>query len=111
MQRVSLLVLGLFLCVVSAEAVQVAPDHEAVQVRYVGRFTDDYRFGWTGCMVETCFSGSALSADLDVVEGPFAGLTVVVDGKARFLKVLKGRKIYELAAELVSVIQSATRWK
>lgn len=35
-----------WLLAVSAWAVRVAPDHRAI--RYVGRFTEDHRFGWSG---------------------------------------------------------------
>ncbi len=77
-----------------AQPVPVGPQNEAI--RYVGRFTDDYRFGWTGCRIEVDFQGSELSAELEVVDGPAAGLTVVVDGKARFLKISRGRKTYPL---------------
>ncbi len=95
MRRVSILFLGV-LAGLSAvvQAAQVAPDHGAI--RYVGRFSDDYRFGWTGCTLETDFQGLELSAELELVEGSSAGLTVVVDGKPHFMKVSKGRKTYPI---------------
>jgi lysophospholipase L1-like esterase len=75
-----------------AQPLRVSPQNGAI--RYVGRFTGDHRFGWTGCTIETDFQGSELSADLELVEGSAAALAVVVDGQPRFLKVSKGRKTY-----------------
>jgi hypothetical protein len=97
MKRIGIFVLGMVLCL-SALGRQIAPDHEAL--RYVGRFTDDYRFGWTGCMVETEFKGSKISAELNVVTGPSAGMTVVIDGEPYFLEISRGRKTYVLAEGL-----------
>jgi hypothetical protein len=71
-------------------AKEIAPDHEAL--RYVGRFTEDYRFGWTGCSIDTVFQGTELIADLEVTKGTVAGLTVVVDGESRFVKLEAGRQ-------------------
>ena len=68
------------------------------EIRLVGRFTDDLRFGWTGCSIETfLWKGRKISADLECVEGDSAGLEVIVDGTTHFLKVEKGRKTYLLA--------------
>lgn len=96
-KRLVTAVLGICVCL-TAGAVTIAPDN--ADIRYVGRFTDDYRFGWTGCMIEIEFAGSEISADLELVEGVAAGLTVVVDGEPRFLKVDEGRKEYLLAEGL-----------
>jgi lysophospholipase L1-like esterase len=97
MKRLYVFVLGIGLFL-STAAEQVAPSHESI--RYIGRFTDDYRFGWTGCMIETDFQGTEIAAKLDVVQGPAAGITVIVDGVPRFLKVIKDRKNYVLAEGL-----------
>jgi len=77
-----------------AQELHVSPGNGAI--RYQGRFTDDHRFGWTGCTIETDFQGSELFADLELVEGSAAALTVVVDGQPRFLKVSKDRRTYLL---------------
>jgi len=99
MQRTGMLVLGLLVGLSAvAQSAQIAPDHEAI--RYVGRFTEDYRFGWTGCLIEVDFQGSEISAELEVVDGAAAGMTVVVDGEPRFLKISNGRKTYTLAEGL-----------
>ncbi len=68
--------------------------------RYVGRFTDDYRFGWSGSMIETDFSGSKIQADLEMVADSEAGLIVVVDGVPRFLHVSSSTATYTLAENL-----------
>jgi len=78
--------------------ITVAPDDPGI--RYVGRFTDDYRFGWTGCEIETRFKGSSIVADLQVVGAAPAGLTIVVDGQPHFLKLESGRSTPVLAEEL-----------
>jgi lysophospholipase L1-like esterase len=98
MKRMGLVVLGIITLCLNVPGKQIAPEHDSI--RYVGRFTEDYRFGWTGCMIETDFTGSEISAELDVVDGPAAGITVVIDGEPHFLKILKGRKTYVLATEL-----------
>ncbi|WP_185692460.1 SGNH/GDSL hydrolase family protein [Puniceicoccus vermicola] len=85
-----------FFSAVQAESVD--PDDEAI--RYVGRFTEDYRFAWTGAEIETLFQGSTIAADLQVVAAPPAGLTVVVDGEPHFLKIGPGRGTYTLAEGL-----------
>ncbi|CAA6678674.1 Unannotated [Lentimonas sp. CC4] len=73
-------------------------------IRMVGRFTEDFRFGWTGSMIETEFSGTSIAADLEVVDGDAAGLTIVVDGASRFLKLTKGRQLYTLADGLAPAL-------
>jgi endoglucanase len=97
MKRLSLCLIGLLVCL-CATARSVAPSDDAI--RMVGRFTDDFRFGWTGSLIETDFAGTTIEADLEVVEGPAAGITVVVDGAPRFLKLSKGRSRYTLADDL-----------
>jgi hypothetical protein len=95
------LVLALALLASSAaHPVQVAPDHEAI--RYVGRFADDYRFGWTGCLIEVDFHGSELSAELEVVAGP--------EGKGGHYHP-SVRKDREMAAGLIAEIKKETGWK
>ena len=76
----------------------VAPSDTAI--RYVGRFTEDFRFAWTGSQIETRFIGTTILADLQVVAAAPAGLTIVVDGEPRFLKLGKGRQTYTLAEGL-----------
>ena len=81
-----------------AQAELVSPDNEAI--RYVGRFTEDYRFAWTGAEIETLFRGTSIAADFQVVAAPPAGLTVVVDGVPHFLKLGPGSETYTLAEGL-----------
>ncbi|WOO41022.1 SGNH/GDSL hydrolase family protein [Rubellicoccus peritrichatus] len=76
----------------------VSPDDDAI--RYIGRFTDDYRFAWTGTEIETLFKGTTILAELQVVARGTAGLTILVDGEPHFLKIGKGRQKYTLAKGL-----------
>jgi lysophospholipase L1-like esterase len=96
---------GLFLCIamvsvrVAAELpVQMDPGHPAIL--YTGRFTDDYRFGWSGSRIETELEGSSISAVLELVSGKTAAITAVVDGQEKTLILNAGQKIYPLAEEL-----------
>jgi hypothetical protein len=93
-----ILVSLLLLTALATQAAPVAPEHDAI--RYVGRFSVDYRFDWTGCMIETDFTGSTIQAELDLVDGSAAGMTVVVDGVPRFLKISSAKKTYLLAEDL-----------
>lgn len=85
------------LCVFG-QTVTVSPDSPAI--RYVGRFTDDFRFGWTGCMIETEFNGTEISAIIDLVQGK-AAVTAVVDGKETVLFITAGQRMYPVASGLV----------
>lgn len=69
-------------------------------LRYTGRFSDDFRFGWTGAQIETVFTGSELSAVLEITSGQKAGITAVVDGAEKTIVVTAGQKIYPVAAGL-----------
>lgn len=69
-------------------------------IRYTGRFSDDFRFGWTGSQIETVFTGSELSAVLEITSGQKAGITAIVNGEEKTLVVTAGQKIYPVAAGL-----------
>jgi len=84
-----------------AKETQIVPP-ESPDIRYVGRFTNDFRFGWTGSMVETDFNGTEISAIMDLVQGQKAALTVVIDGEETFVPITSGQRIYPLASELPS---------
>ncbi len=88
------------LCVQATERlpVEITPSHAAI--RYVGRFSEDFRVGWTGSKIEIDFKGVAVDAILELTEGDAAGITVVVDGKETFLKVQSNQRIYPIAAGL-----------
>ncbi|VGO19256.1 SGNH/GDSL hydrolase family protein [Pontiella sulfatireligans] len=108
MKRLSLFAVA-WLLVASAWSAQIAPDHPTI--RYVGRFTEDHRFGWTGSTIEVDFQGSELFAELELADGAAAGMTVVVDGEPRFLKVSKGRNSYKLADGLDAGTHRITLFK
>ncbi len=82
----------------SAPSVRMGADHGAI--RYLGRFTEDYRFGWSGCSIEIVTDATDVRAVMELVSDDQAGLAVVVDGEARFLKVDKDRQLYVLASGL-----------
>lgn len=92
------LIVGIFASILQLQAGSIAPDHEAI--RYTGRFTENYRFGWTGSLIETEFTGSNISAKLRLTEGQAAGLTIIVDGDVHYLKVTRGQELYSLAENL-----------
>jgi lysophospholipase L1-like esterase len=82
----------------AGEPVTLAANDPAI--RYVGRFSDDVRFGWTGSQIETIFTGSELSAVLEITSGQKAGVTAVVDGEEKRIVVTAGQKIYPLISGL-----------
>jgi lysophospholipase L1-like esterase len=69
-------------------------------IRYVGRFADDFRFGWTGSQIETVFTGSELSAVFEITSGQKAGITAVVNGEEKRIVVTADQKIYPVASGL-----------
>lgn len=80
------------------------PDGGFAEVHFVGRFEESapgvIRFGFPGSEIETRFSGTGISADLEL-GGGFAAFDVLVDGIARAPVVLKpGAAKYVLAGEL-----------
>ncbi len=85
---------------VAGQPVQVEPSRP--EILYTGRFTDDYRFGWSGSRIETELEGASISAVLELTGGKTAGITAVVDGQEKVLIVRPGQKIYPLAEGLES---------
>lgn len=85
--------------VMATETMEVRPDCQAI--RYVGRFTDDFRFGWSGSMVETDFTGTDVSAILELEDGREAGMTVVVDGQETFVLLAPDQRVYPITTGLV----------
>ncbi|MGE9296081.1 MAG: SGNH/GDSL hydrolase family protein [Puniceicoccales bacterium] len=81
-----------------ANSATVSPDDAAIH--YSGRFTDDYRFAWTGCSITTQFDGTTIAAKLKLVAGPNAGVTVVIDGKPHFIEITREQSEYVLADNL-----------
>ena len=100
-KQVGVFAAGILFCLSAMSATLPVPvDPSDPAIRYVGRFTDDYRFGWTGCKIEVDFAGSAIEAELEVVQDAEAGLTIVVDGVPTFLKAVTGQTTYLLAENL-----------
>lgn len=96
----------LFLCTVFSLCVHatlglpltIPPADSAI--RYTGRFSEDYQFGWTGSQIELDFEGTAIDGVFALTEGPSAGLTVIVDGTPHFLKIIPEETSYVLAKGL-----------
>ena len=93
----------LFLCITLSLYVHAAlglpltvPSDDSA-IRYTGRFSEDYQFGWTGSQIELDFEGTAIEGAFTLTEGPSAGLTVVIDGTPHFLKILPEQTLYALA--------------
>jgi lysophospholipase L1-like esterase len=82
----------------SVSALSIQPDDS--HIRYTGRFTEDYRFSWTGSQIAIKFTGSAISAEMKVVKNKPVGMTAVIDGKPQLLVVKPGQTIYPLAEGL-----------
>lgn len=81
-----------------SETLQVPPSDPAI--RYVGRFTDDFRSGWSGSTIETDFSGTRISAMLDLLKRGEASYTVVVDGEEKVIFLTPGKQTYLIAEGL-----------
>lgn len=82
-----------------AADVMVAPDNP--NIVYMGRFTKDHRFGWTGSAIRLRFTGTAVAADLAVFEGDAAAMQIVVDRvPTRPVFLRKGGHRYRLASDL-----------
>jgi lysophospholipase L1-like esterase len=68
-------------------------------IQYVGRFTEDFRFGWTGSTLRIKFEGTSAAALLTPTRT--AAMQVVVDGKPTGKLILKHDQArYVLAADL-----------
>ncbi|NOU36336.1 MAG: SGNH/GDSL hydrolase family protein [Kiritimatiellaceae bacterium] len=96
-----LLVVAVLVCRVSAEDLKVLSPADPA-IRYVGRFTDDYQFGWSGSQIETIFTGSEISATLELSGGSKVGITAVVDGKENFILVIPEKSTYPIASGLAA---------
>lgn len=86
--------------VFAAGPASVSPSDPAL--RYIGRFTDDFRFGWTGSQIETVFTGSEISAVLELTSGNKAGMTAVVDGEEKTIILNAGQTVYPIASGLAA---------
>ena len=90
--------LSMCTCLVEAAPLSIAPDHP--NLRYVGRFSEDYQFGWTGSQIEIEFEGTSIESTLKLTAGKNAGLTIVVDGTPSFLLIQPDQTTYSLAKGL-----------
>ncbi|MBN2711829.1 MAG: hypothetical protein JXR97_05250 [Planctomycetes bacterium] len=79
--------------------VEIKPDNK--DIVYIGRFSDDYRFDWTGSAIRFKFKGTAANAELKLVRGGAAGLQIIVDGEAtKVIIASKDQELYNLAEGL-----------
>ena len=82
----------------NAQTFSVASDDAHIQ--YVGRFTDDHTFGWTGSSIRCRFVGTTISAKLVTKQKKIA-LQVIVDGvPTSVLYVTPDQSNYVLAENL-----------
>ena len=93
-------VIALLICTGLAQGTPLAIAPDDSSLRYTGRFSDDYQFGWTGSQIEVEFEGTSAQGNLALSDGKAAGITVVVDGTASFLKITPDQKVYSLAEGL-----------
>jgi lysophospholipase L1-like esterase len=72
------------------------------RIQYVGRFSDDFCFGWSGSTMRVKFNGTDLLAKVKLVQGGKGGLQVVIDGKPNTEKlyITKDQDIYVIASDL-----------
>jgi len=81
------------------DAAGTAPDAQpapAAEIHYLGRFTDEHRFAWSGSAIRTRFAGTTLSVTLD--DSGQNQFDVLVDGVAGpVLRPTAGTGTYLLA--------------
>tara|TARA_Y100000589_G_scaffold263747_2_gene254281 strand:- start:1228 stop:2268 length:1041 start_codon:yes stop_codon:yes gene_type:complete len=93
-----LLLLSICSATVWAESVVVLPDDAHIQ--YVGRFTADKTFGWTGSNIRCRFVGTSITAKLTTKSKKIA-LQVIVDGEpTHVIFVTPNESTYNLAQNL-----------
>jgi len=84
-------------CVLAVVTVAPSDPH----IAYVGRFTDDFRFGWTGSAMRLRFDGTSAAANLSLTIGDKAAMQVIVDGRpTKTLIITPAQSRYDLAADL-----------
>jgi lysophospholipase L1-like esterase len=67
--------------------------------RFIGRFTDDRRFAWSGATVALRFTGTSVSVTLTDTGDNFYD-AVVDDGEPVVIDAMSGTQTYEIATEL-----------
>jgi lysophospholipase L1-like esterase len=78
----------------------------------MGRFTDDFRFGWTAGNVRLRFRGTAANVVVELTRGRESALQVVVDGEpTHVLFVTKDQTVYPLASGLPEGEHTVEIWK
>lgn len=84
----------------TSESVVIPASSEIIQ--YVGRFSDDFCFGWSGATIRLKFQGTDLLARIKLTGGSKGGLQVVTDGLPNDSKmyVTKGQEVYTIASGL-----------
>ncbi len=104
--------LSSIVCAADESALPVfVPPHTPAVVT-AGRFTEDYRFGWTACNVRLRFSGTAINALVKLTRGRAAALQIVVDGvPTRMLIVTPHQTLYPLAEGLPDGEHTVELWK
>lgn len=77
-----------------------------------GRFTEDFRFGWTACNARVRFRSTAVNAVIRLTRGTRSALQVVVDGEpTRTVIVTPDQSVYALAEGLPEGEHTVEIWK
>lgn len=81
-------------------SVIITPNAENIQ--YVGRFSKNFCFGWSGSTVRVKFNGTELLAKIKLTKGLKGGLQIVIDGKPndKKLYITKDQNIYRIVSGL-----------
>ena len=94
----SIALFGLGQSHLSAEMI-INPDDK--NLRYIGRFTEDYRFAWTGCAIEAEFTGSQVTASFKTINTKKTiAMTAVLDGEEQVIYIKPGQEDYLLGSGL-----------
>jgi lysophospholipase L1-like esterase len=93
-----------------ARQLQVKPDNS--KLFYSGRFSNDFRFGWSGSAVSFAFKGQSARAVLKLMWGRKVALQVVVDGKpTKVIFVTSRQTHYPLVTSLPDGIHHLQIWQ
>ena len=70
-------------------------------LRYIGRFTPDHEFAWTGSSIELEFEGEGVIAQFSYLgKKPSVAMTAILDGEEKVLFIKKGMNDYPVASGL-----------
>ena len=107
--RIALLIPAL---AADAPALPVAIEAAHPSIATAGRFTEDFRFGWTACNARIRFRGTAVNGVFRLTRGTRSALQVVVDGQpTQTVFVTSDQTVYSLAENLPDGEHTMEIWK